>query len=73
MLRKEAGFKVEQRIELSIQTNGELLKKVIDNYLENIKNETLTEKFTTRKLSNADIEKEVEFRGEKVNLALKGL
>ena len=73
VLRKEAGFKVEQRIGLSIKTSGELLNKVLNKYLDKIKIETLADKFYNEKMENADIEKEFEYHNEKVKIALKGL
>ncbi len=73
VLRKEAGFRIEQRIELSIITNGKLLTKVLERYLEDIKSETLTQKFYKEKIENCDIEKIFEFNDESANITLKGL
>lgn len=73
VLRKDAGFRIEQRIELAIVTDGKLLNKVLEKYLDNIKNETLTDKFYNEKMQTPDIEKCLEFNGEKVEIYLKGI
>lgn len=73
VLRKKAGFKVEQRIVLGIETKGEKINKVLKKYLSKIKQETLSEKFIEEKMENADIMEEVEIGGEKVIISLKGL
>ena len=72
VLRKEAGFRVEQRIDLSIQTKGTLMQKVLENYIDKIKQETLTEQYTTQKLEKQDITKTIEINGEEVTIELKG-
>ena len=66
VLRKDAGLKVEQRITLSIVTEGNLMQKVLKNYLDKITADTLTDIFKTEKLSKAIIEKELDINGEKV-------
>ena len=73
VLRKEAGFKIEQRIKLGIETDGKLLSKVIEKYIENIKSETLTNEFLNKKLENSDIEKTLDFNNESITISLKGL
>ena len=72
VLRKDAGLKVEQRITLSIQTEGKLMQKVLEEYLERITQDTLTEKFVKTPIEN-DIEKEIEINGEKVTVQIKGM
>ena len=66
VLRKEAGFKVEQKINLSIVTEGKLMEKVLEKHIEKITEDTLTEKFSKEALNNAELEKEIEINGEKV-------
>ena len=73
VLRKEAGFKIEQRIELGIETEGNLFTKVLEKYLDEIKLETLTIKFSDNILSDYEIKKTLEINNEKVTVALKGL
>ena len=72
VLRKDAGLKVEQRITLSLQTEGKLMQKVLEEYLEKITQDTLTEKFVKTPIEN-DIEKELEINGEKVTVQIKGM
>ena len=72
VLRKDAGLKVEQRITLSIQTEGKLMQKVLEEFLERITQDTLTEKFVKTPIEN-DIEKEIEINGEKVTVQIKGM
>lgn len=69
--RKEAEFKVEDRITLGLITDGTLMKKVIENYQEKIVSETLTKEFSLSKVADARFEKEVEINGEKVIINLK--
>ena len=73
VLRKDAGFKVEQRINLSIASEGKLMQKVLGKYLEKITEDTLTEKFSREPMTNATLEKELEINGEKVLVQLLGL
>lgn len=73
VLRKEAGFKIEQRIELGIETEGNLFNKVLEKYLDEIKLETLTIKFSNKILNDYEIKKTLEINDEKVIIALKGL
>ncbi len=73
VLRKEAGFKIEQRIELGIETEGKLFTKVLEKYLDEIKLETLTIKFSNSMLSDYELKKILEINDEKVTIALKGL
>ena len=73
VLRKDAGLKVEQRICLSIITNGNLMQKVLDKYLDKVLSDTLTEKFSKEKITKPVIEKEIEINGEKVLIQIEGL
>lgn len=73
VLRKEAGLKIEQRIDLAIITDGKLLNKVVEKYLDEIKKETLTDKYYNKKIENCDIEKTLELNGESINISIKGL
>ena len=73
VLRKEAGLKVEQRITLSLQTEGKLMQKVLETYLDKITGDTLTENFMKTKIEKPDIEKEIAINGENVIVQIKGL
>jgi len=73
VLRKDAGFKVEQRINLVLVSEGKLMQKVLGQYLEKIIEDTLTEKFEPEPMPNASLEKELDINGEKVVVQLLGL
>ena len=73
VLRKEARLKVEQRITLSLQTEGKLMQKVLETYLDKITGDTLTENFMKTKIEKPDIEKEIAINGENVIVQIKGL
>ena len=73
VLRKEAGFRIEQRIELCIETTGRLMNKVIGKYINEISEETLAKTFSSVKEKDYDISKDIEFGDEKVTISLKGL
>ena len=69
VLRKDAGLKVEQRITLSLQTEGNLMQKVLDKYLDKITADTLTENFVKTQIES-DIEKE-NYRKKRERSSLK--
>lgn len=73
VLRKDAGFKIEQRIELGIETKGKLFTKVLEKYSDEIKIETLTIKFLNSILDDYEIKKTLEINDEEVVISLKGL
>lgn len=70
VLRKDAGLKVEQRINLSVQTTGTLMEKVLANYVDKITADTLTENFSREVIANPVIEKEIEINGEKITVQI---
>lgn len=70
VLRKEADFKVEARIDVVLKTESETLLKVIDKYSERIKTEVLGKNLVER-IENPTIEREVEIQEEKVLIQLK--
>ena len=72
VLRKDADFKVEQRIKLALSSNGELLKEVISESEDKIKCETLAIN-VCENLEDSDISNEVEIGEEKVKISLKGV
>ena len=71
VLRKEANFKVEERIDVSLKTESETLQKVIAKYGKRIKAEVLG-KNILEDIQNPTIEKEVEIQEERVSIKLKG-
>lgn len=58
VLRKEAGLKVEQRIALAIVSNGKLVQKVLEKYIDKITEDTLTENFSKETIEKAILTKE---------------
>ena len=70
--RKEANFKVEQRIKISILTDGEHIKSVVEKYKDKILSETLAVELLD-KIENPDISSECVIGDEKVNISLKGI
>ncbi|MCR4925779.1 MAG: isoleucine--tRNA ligase [Clostridiales bacterium] len=71
LLRKEAGYTVEQRIVMSINSTDDFVIKALTNMKEHIANELLADEVTFDKASGADLEKEVELGESKVTLAVK--
>lgn len=70
VLRKEANFKVEERISISFTNPTELLKKVIDKFKNRIMQEVLAKEIE-KDLVDFSIEKQIEIADEKVNIKLK--
>ncbi len=72
ILRKEADFKIEQRVEMYITTKSDTIAEVIKKYEDRIKQDVLVQKFG-EKIANPDISKEVEVGGETATIELKAL
>lgn len=70
VLRKQAGFKIEQRIALFIEAKDEITNKVIEKFKEQICSEALVNNFGL--IDNPTFEADVEIGGETVNIKLKG-
>ena len=69
VVRKEAGFNVEDRINAKFETTGVVLSKVINKYLDKIMQDVLiTEMLSTGEF---DFEKTVEIAGETINIFVK--
>lgn len=73
VLRKDTGYKVEQRIELGIVSDGKLTNKILEKYLDKILDETLAVKFYKEKMPSSDVENTIELNGESVTIYLKGV
>ncbi|MBU1062794.1 isoleucine--tRNA ligase [Patescibacteria group bacterium] len=67
MMRKQAGFTIEDKIILSWQSESDLIKQVIEKMGDEIKKDTLSEK-----IINNDVEekKEINLNGEKIMLGM---
>lgn len=68
--RKEAGYDVVDRIKLSIVTKEEKVINLLNNYNNQIANETLSE-LSSKSMDNPDYEKEFELLDYMVTLQLK--
>ncbi len=70
VFRKEAGFKVEERIFVAFNNLSEEIKEIVENYKTRIATEVLA-KDICEKLENPTLEKEVEIGDEKFIIELK--
>jgi isoleucyl-tRNA synthetase len=67
--RKEAGFEVSDRIEISISSSDEILSQVIAKFSENIETETLSK--IVSNIDKSDLVKEIDLEELKFELKLK--
>lgn len=72
VLRKEANFRIEQRVEMDITTDSETIMAVVNKYEDKIKQEVLVQKFG-KKIDKPDISRELEVGGEVATIDLKAL
>ena len=70
VLRKEADFNIEDRVEMDTVTESETLNKVVATFGDKIKQDVLVVKLNEG-VQNPDIEKEVEIGDEKLVIKLK--
>jgi len=70
LLRKEANYKIEQRVEVYLATDSKLIQDVLNVYKEKIMQEILAVK-ELESSNNADIIKDMEIDGEILKIALK--
>ena len=71
LLRKEAGYSVEQRIAAAINTPGAFLTGALEESRAHIASELLAEELLINGQIDADIRKEIEVAGETVSVALR--
>jgi len=71
VLRKDAGLRVEQRINLSISSKGELMQKVLKEYASRIIEDTLTKNFSTQEIETPILVKEIEINAEIVKIKIE--
>ncbi|MGN1259434.1 MAG: DUF5915 domain-containing protein, partial [Christensenellales bacterium] len=69
VLRKEANFKIEQRINIFVSSLSEDINKMLSVFKTKLMQEVLA--VTFEKVENPDISKEIEVAGEKVLIELK--
>ncbi len=72
VLRKEADFNIEQRICISLNTQGETLTKVISIYKDRLMQDCLATQYQDN-LDNADITKTITVGDEQVTISMRGL
>lgn len=70
VLRKEADFNIEDRIEMDVVSTSPFIREVIDRFKDKIMQEVLAPKFNEN-IPAPDVEKEVEVGEERVILKLK--
>ena len=70
ILRKEAGFSIEQRIVLGLETKGEVLLETTQKFMPKILNEVLAKDFSNS-MEEYDYQKDVEIMEEVVTITLK--
>jgi len=70
MLRKEADFNIDDRIEMDVVSVSDFIKTIVEKFGDKIAQEVLVKKLNGG-ISSPDIEKEVEVGDEKVILKLK--
>lgn len=71
MLRKEANFKIEQRILIGITSASDDINKMLGMFKDKLMEDVLAKEFCD--VENPDIEKTVEIAGDNVNFKLKAL
>ena len=70
VLRKEAGLRVEQRINLAIIFKGDLMQKVLNTYIDKVILDTLTNKFQTEPFDKTLITKALKINDEFVEIQI---
>lgn len=71
LLRKEAGYQVEQHIQMSIAADDEFIASALEERKDFVAAELLADNLTFDSFDGADLEKEMEVAGSKVTLKVK--
>lgn len=71
LLRKEAGYQVEQHIQMSIVADDEFIASALEERKNFVAAELLADELTFDSFDGADLEKEMEVAGSKVTLKIK--
>jgi len=69
-MRKEAEYKVNDRIYIELRTENQELKNTIEKFRDYIKKETLAQEITENN-ENFDLEKEIEIEDMKIKIGIK--
>lgn len=70
LIRKEAGYEVEQRVKMAISSDDEFVIGALSDKMEYIKNELLADELCLNSSISSDLQKEVEIGDSKVTLAV---
>ena len=71
MLRKEANFRIEQRILIDITSSSTDINKMLEKFKDKLMEDVLAKSFG--EVATPDIEKTIEIGGDEVNFKLKAL
>ena len=70
LIRKEAGYEVEQRVCMALSSDSETVMRALNDKTDYLKEELLADSVAFNATLQADLEKEVEIAGSKVKLAV---
>ena len=70
LIRKEAGYEVEQRVCMALSSDSETVMRALNDKTDYLKEELLADSVVFNAPLQADLEKEVEIAGAKVKLAV---
>ena len=70
LIRKEAGYEVEQRVCMALSSDSETVMRALNDKTDYLKEELLADSVVFNAPLQADLEKEVEIAGSKVKLAV---
>ena len=70
LIRKEAGYEVEQRVCMALSSDSETVMRALNDKTDYLKEELLADSVAFNAPLQADLEKEVEIAGSKVKLAV---
>ena len=70
IIRKEAGYEVEQRVNIAITTNNERIRKAVEADVEHMKAELLADNIQLDMARVADLTKEVEIADASVSISV---
>ena len=69
-MRKDAGYAVEQRIRLSVQTQSAFLRAALDEASAHVQNEVLADILTGEALAHPGMTRELDLAGESITLQI---
>lgn len=72
LLRKEADFRIDQRVLVRMESKDKTLSSIIEKYADEIKSEVLASSFNDKEFE-PDIKKEMEVGNSTVTISMKGI